>query len=163
MSRLAPTDGESTTPAGKLGEAELRNVIGYQMAQASITTLAIFEQQVGERLQLRPVEFTILALVNENPGVTGGRLARALAVTAPNITNWLEKLEKRGLIRREASEADRRAALVYATAKGSRTARQAVDLLAVGELEALDGLSSGERMLLVELLHKVAASRPTAR
>lgn len=43
----------------------------------------------------------MLVLAHENPGSTAARLARALAVSAPNITMWLEKLQRRGPMRRE--------------------------------------------------------------
>ena len=133
------------------------------MAQAMTATSAVFEKQVGERLKLRPVEFTILAMVDEHPGMTGSMLSRALAVAAPNLSNLLAKLEERGLIRKEASEVDRRASYVFATVQGALIARQAAMSIAAGELETLASLSSGERMLLVELLEKVAASRPMPR
>ena len=64
-------------------------------------------------------------LVNENPGSTAARLARALAVSAPNITMWLDKLRRRGLMRREASETDRRSQHLYLTDKGRKLAEEA--------------------------------------
>jgi DNA-binding MarR family transcriptional regulator len=148
-----------TTPAGKLDEARLHDVIGYQVAQASIATLGVFHRLVGGPLELRPVEYTILVLIKENPGGTAARLARALAVTAPNITMWLERLEGRGLVRREASATDRRTQHVHVTEKGRRTADEATQRLLDGERQAFAHLSIGERTLLVELLHKVASQR----
>ena len=97
------------TPAGHLEEAKLRAVLGYQVAQASISTLRVFEQLVGRPLELRPVEYTMLTLICENPGVAPAKLAQALSVTAPNVTMWLDKLQQRGLVKREKSETDGRA------------------------------------------------------
>jgi DNA-binding MarR family transcriptional regulator len=148
-----------TTPAGNLDEARLHDVIGYQVAQASIATLGVFHRLVGGPLELRPVEFTILVLIKENPGGTAARLARALAVTAPNITMWLEKLERRGLVRREASATDRRTQHLNVTDKGRSIAEDATQRLLDGERQAFAHLSLGERTLLVELLHKVAGAR----
>jgi DNA-binding MarR family transcriptional regulator len=153
----APADA---TPAGRLHEARLHQVLGYQLAQASIATTSVFKNQVGDAYDLRPVEYTILGLINENPGGSPARLAKALAVSAPNITVWIDRLAKRGLVERQPSEVDRRAQLLRTTAEGARIANEATQRLLDGEGEAFAGLSAGERLMLVELLHKLACARP---
>lgn len=148
------------TPAGHLIEARLHHVLGYQLAQAAISTASVFMQLVGEPFGLRPVEFTVLSLINENPGSSLARLAQALAVTAPNITMWIDRLEERGLVQRERSETDRRAQHLDVTPKGRQLVAKATQQLHDGERDLLAHLSEGERLILIELLHKVACSRP---
>lgn len=148
------------TPAGHLSEAGLQGILGYQIAQARLSTAEVFRQRVGVPFELRAVEFTILALVDRNPGVSARQLARALAVTPPNLTTWLERLESRGLVARERSAADRRTQHVRTTAEGARVARAAALSVIEGERAAYAHLSAAERALLLELLHKVAARRP---
>ena len=148
------------TPAGHLSEAGLLGILGYQIAQAQLSTLDVFQQRIGKPHDLRPVEFTILALVHHNPGVSARQLARALAVTPPNLTTWLERLERRGLIVRERSDTDRRTQRVSTTPKGAKTARAAAESVIEGERATYDRLSAGERAVLLELLHKVASRRP---
>lgn len=149
-----------STPVGGLDEARLHDVLGYQMAQATIVTGAVFKKQVGEPYGLRPVEYTLLMLVAENPGGSLVRLARALAVTAPNITTWIDRLEARGLVQRTQSDTDRRVQVLHATAQGAEVARQATQRIVDAEREALVGhLSAAERAILLELLHKVACAR----
>lgn len=147
------------TPAGRLAVERLHDVIGYQIAQASIVTLSVFQRAAGDALELRPVEYTMLVLVHENPGSTAARLARALAVSAPNITMWLDKLQRRGLMRREASETDRRSQHLYLTEKGRKVAEEATHRVIEAEHHAFAHLSSGERAILVELLRKLALKR----
>ena len=159
MTTAKPTPPHELTPFGKLEEAGLHHILGYQLAQATITTTRVFAEKIGVVFELRPVEFTILTLVEENPGVSAKQLADALAVTPPNITMWIDKLEGRGLVERERSVTDRRAQHIRATAKGSSLARKAVRLVIEGEQAALATLSSAERAMLVELLHKVARCR----
>lgn len=152
---------DDLTPYGKLAEAGMHQIIGYQLAQATIATTQVFASQVGAAFELRPVEFTILTLVDENPGVSAKQLAQALAVTPPNITMWIDKLEQRGLVERERSTTDRRAQHITATARGATLARKAVRLLTEGEKATLLALSPAERAMLIELLHKVARCRGT--
>jgi DNA-binding MarR family transcriptional regulator len=150
-----------TTPAGRLVEAVLQQIVGYQIAQAAITTDAVFQQQVGQALGLRRVEYTILMLIRENPACTSGRLVRALNVTAPNITMWIDKLEERGLVKRAQSATDRRANHLELTAPGEALAKEATRRLVESEMQTLStALSSAERAMLLELLHKVALCRP---
>jgi DNA-binding MarR family transcriptional regulator len=82
------------TPAGRLEEARLQAVLGYQLAQASIVTDAIFRKEAGDPLALREVEYTVLTLIAENPGGSPARLARALAVTPPHITALVDRLSR---------------------------------------------------------------------
>jgi DNA-binding MarR family transcriptional regulator len=150
-----------TTPAGHLVEAGMQQIAGYQLAQAGITTDAVFRQAVGQPLGLRRVEYTILMLIRENPACTSGRLVRALDVTAPNITMWVDKLEQRGLVRRAQSTADRRANHLELTDEGEALARDATQRVLQAEAQVLSAvLSPGERAILLELLHKVALCRP---
>lgn len=154
-----PTAPHERTPQGRLDEVGMHAILGYQLAQANIVTTRVFVEKIGKVFELRPVEFTILALVDGNPGVSARQLADALAVTPPNITMWIDKLEKRGYVERERSSTDRRAQHIRATTKGAALARKAVQLAIEGEQGALTALSPAERAMLVELLHKVALCR----
>lgn len=151
--------GDDQTPFGRLDEGPMHGVLGYQLAQASIATSGVFASLVGEGFELRQVEFTLLSLIDGNPGLTASQLATALAVTPPNIAMWLDRLEGRGLVERERSATDRRSQHVRATAAGSDLAQRSVALLLEGESAALTVLSTAERLLLIELLHKVARCR----
>jgi len=150
---------EERTPLARLSEGGAHAIVGYQLAQAAIVTKQVFDERVGHRGGLRRVEFTILALVQGNPDVTARQLARALAVTPPNIAIWLDKLESRGLVARERSASDARMQHVRLTPRGKALVERSVQTLLEGESEALAVLSAAERAMLVELLHKVALSR----
>ena len=152
-------DSRELTPAGRLDEVGMHPILGYQLAQASIVTTKVFAEKIGGVFELRPVEFTILALIDGNPGVSARQLADALAVTPPNITMWIDKLERRGFVERERSSIDRRAQHIRATAQGAALARKAMAMAIDGEQAALAALSPAERAMLVELLHKVARCR----
>jgi DNA-binding MarR family transcriptional regulator len=147
------------TPEGGLGEGGIHGLLGYQLAQAAILTTTAFDSVVGKPLRLRPVEFTILQLVHENAPVTASKLAKALGVTAPGVTIWLDRLEQRGLVKRERNETDRRTQNVCVTRKGAQHVTDAIERLLQADREMLKHLSEGERHMLLELLHKVARLR----
>jgi DNA-binding MarR family transcriptional regulator len=143
-----------------LGEGGIRDLLGYQLARAAIVTTAIFQEVVGNPLDLRPVEFTILHLVNENPAATATRIARTLSITTPGVTTWLDRLESRGLLARERSETDRRSQVLRVTEKGHALVRTALDRLIEAEGRALQHMGPAQRERLIELLD--AASRTRA-
>jgi DNA-binding MarR family transcriptional regulator len=150
------------TPAGRLDEAGLHQVLGYQLAQASIVTDALYVTHIGSVFGLKPVEYTVLKLIHENPGGSLVQLARALAVTAPHITMMVERLESRGWIARSQSPDDRRSQVLRTTVKGARLVRDATSRIIEAEGQAVP-LTPAERAMLVELLHKVACARAVGK
>jgi DNA-binding MarR family transcriptional regulator len=149
---------EDLTPAGRLEEARLKKVLGYQLAQAAIVTDTIFRAEVGAPMQLTPVDYSVLTLIAENPGGSPARLARALAVTPPHISAIVDRLEARGLVARQASKQDRRAQQLTVTRAGADMVRRATERILAAE-EATLPLSHAEQAILAELLHKVACAR----
>jgi DNA-binding MarR family transcriptional regulator len=159
MPRQSPPIAEDQTPHARLSEGATHAILGYQLAQASVTTTRVFEQHVGRPFGLRPVEYTILALVHDNRDATARQLAKALSMTPPNIALWLEKMESRGLVTRKRSARDARLQHIRTTASGAALAVKATRRLLDAEREALVALSAAEQAMLVELLHKIALAR----
>ena len=134
----------------------LRNLLGYHLAQASVTTFALFDTHVGKPYGLRKVEYSLLTLVLANGPLSPKRLAQALALSAPNLTLLLDRLQARGLLLRQRSLVDRRSQNVLLTDEGHRIA-QATAAAALPMEQALsERLSPAEHAMLVELLRKVA-------
>src|SRR6476659_2387976 len=89
-----------------------------------------------------------------------GRLACALGCDASNVTGIVDRLEKRGLIERRASERDRRVKVLVVTAEGARVRRRL--LLRLGEPpQSIAALSPADRRRLARLL-RLALSRAAA-
>jgi DNA-binding MarR family transcriptional regulator len=142
-----------------IDQACLAHLLGYQLSLADIPAKRVFFRAIGEPLALRPVEFTILILAAFNPGATQKQLAQALALSAPNMTILLDRLAERGLLERVRSATDRRVQNIHLTPAGRKLARRAHETSLTMEQELLRHLSDGERVLLLELLHKVSRHR----
>lgn len=147
---------DECTPRGGLGEGAIHRLLGYRLAQAAVVTTHAFEREVGEPLALRPVEFTILQLVHENPLAGPSHLSKALDISRPGVKQWLDRLEARKLLRREPHETDGRAHKLELTSEGVRVLGAAVERLLKADEELLCRLSTGEQHMLIELLKKVA-------
>lgn len=146
-------------PEREITLGTLSEVLGYHIAQAAVTTVDMFERHVGERFNLRKVEFSILMLLLANGPLSPKRLGQVLALSAPNLTLLLDRLQARELLRRERNLADRRSQNIVLTDAGLLLSREAAQ--AAGPMEReLDGrLSAAERAMLFELLRKVAGGR----
>jgi DNA-binding MarR family transcriptional regulator len=115
----------------------------------------VFTRNLGP-LQLKPIEFSILVLVASNQQVTQKQLGQALDVSPPNLAIMLDRMAGSGWVERVRSRADRRSQMVVLTRAGKKLAQQAERIASTMEDDALRVLSQAERMLLLELLWKVA-------
>ena len=151
---LAST-ADSGAANGELSLGTLADVLGFHLARASAVTIALFERHVGVPLQLRKVEYSLLLLLQANGPLSPKRLLQALALSAPNLSLLIDRLEQRGLVRRERSETDRRSQNIVLTDEGQALARRGAEAAPTMERELLDRLTHAERLMLIELLRKI--------
>lgn len=107
---------------------------------------------------LEPGEFDVLATLRRSGPpytLTPGGLASSSMVTAAAVTNRLNRLERKGLVRRETDPDNRRTVLVTLTDEG----RTLVDRVVAGHLDneqrLLAPLSEKERAQLARLLARL--------
>jgi DNA-binding MarR family transcriptional regulator len=149
---------EPALPGG-LDHGRMRQILGYNLAQAAIPSLKIFSKHIGEPFKLRRLDFTILMLIAANPHVTQRQMSLALDVAAPRLTLVCDKLVERDLITRTRSEDDRRKQTIALTRKGAALVRKAERIADGMERELLGHLTEAERSTLFALLEKVAVHR----
>jgi len=156
-STAVPASAPPVRAAGEpLSLGVLSDVLGYHVAQAAVTTYGTFESHIGQPHGLRKVEYSLLMLLLANGPLTPKRLGQALALSAPNLTLLLDRLQGRGLIRRERSATDGRSQNIVLTDDGRRLADATAAAAGPMERELDDRLSRAERLMLIELLRKVA-------
>ncbi|WP_030689967.1 MarR family winged helix-turn-helix transcriptional regulator [Streptomyces globisporus] len=86
-------------------------------------------------------------------------LAETMACDASNMTGIIDRLEQRGLVRREADASDRRVKNVILTTDGERVT-DAIRAKMRATREGLDRLDDQDRDSLYTLLERVFVSRP---
>ncbi|MFD2320439.1 MULTISPECIES: MarR family winged helix-turn-helix transcriptional regulator [Delftia] len=106
-------------------------------------------------LDLKPSEFAALSLVAANPGASQRQIAEAVMISQPNMAALMDRLQTRGLLRREADPADKRLSLLYLTAEGDRLHQEAAVRVEILEQKASSMLSPEEKQQLLGLLHKM--------
>ncbi len=118
-------------------------------------------EPVFTRHDLDTGEFDVLATLRRS-GVPycqrPTELYQSLMITSGGLTDRLNRLEKKGFIKRIVSETDRRSALVQLTATGLKTINAAfVEDMAI-EAELLSVLDDGERRQLATLLARLLSN-----
>lgn len=146
---LTNTSDENLRTEATLG------MIGYRLRRAQ---LSVFQQFLSffETLNLRPAEYSVLVLMEENPGRKQSEIAAALSIKRANFVALVDGLEKRGLISREVVANDRRANALYLTEQGTRFLADARDVHAKLEDDLVAKLGGTEqRDTLLSLLKKI--------
>jgi DNA-binding MarR family transcriptional regulator len=117
------------------------------LQRATHATLQVLSAELAD-LDLTPSEINALASLADGQSRTVSALGAATGIRPTTLTSVLDRLERRGHIRRGAQPGDRRAVLVQLTGSGretSRTIRRAIASLesrALADLPptALEGL-----------------------
>ncbi len=91
----------------------------YLVARASHVILHDFHALL-KPVRMRVSEWRVLATLSAGGGYTVGALARATLFKQPTLSKLLDRLERRGLVRRVAGGMDLRQSLVELTARGRK-------------------------------------------
>jgi DNA-binding MarR family transcriptional regulator len=103
-------------------------------------------------------EFDVLAALRRAGApyaLSPGRLGAQTLVTSGTMTNRIDRLESRGLVRREADPADRRGVRVVLTDVGRRHVDAALQDLVGREHSLLSALDVQDQRILAELLRSL--------
>ena len=105
----------------------------------------------GAESDLSPIQCHVLHLIEPGRPLPMSRLAETLSCDASNVTGLVDRLESRGLVRRQPSPQDRRVKVLQLTASGSRLRAQLLKRMA-GQSHPLSRLSADQQRTLVKIL-----------
>src|SRR5579872_3395931 len=114
--RLRKENAESAEAAA-LQMGELSELLGYSLKRAQLRVFEDFMRCVAP-LQLTPAQFSVLLLLDRNPGRNQTEIAATLGILRPNFVAMLDGLESRDLCTRVRSANDRRSHMLALTDKG---------------------------------------------
>jgi len=148
-------DGAAENAGLQLGE--LADLLGYSLKRAQLKVFEDFLRCVAP-LQLTPAQFSVLLLLDRNPGRNQTEIANTLGILRPNFVSMLDALESRGLCTRMRSTNDRRSHILVLTDKGRAVLARAKKLVASKHEARLNELlGPANRVALLEMLSKIAA------
>ncbi len=141
--------------ADALQTDETTNIIGYRLRRAQLAVFQKFNSEF-EALGLRPAEYSVLVLIDNNPGRKQTEIAEVLGIKRANFVTLINRLEERGLTERRVAAGNRRANALHLTPAGVRFLRQARARQAEFEADCVDKLGGPEaRDMLISLLDRL--------
>ena len=162
VSRAAADAAKASRNARKEVEAapielgELTGFAGYALKREQLKIFEDFLHCVAP-LQLTPAQFSVLLLLDRNPGRNQTEIASTLGILRPNFVAMLDGLESRDLCARMRSTHDRRSHILVLTDKGRAVLTRAKKLVATKHEARLNELlGASNRAALVAMLSKIA-------
>lgn len=132
----------------------LDSLVGYALRGAQVLVFQEFSRCVGED-DIRPAQFSALALAALTPGLSQAELAGRLNIEPSRMVGVLDRLESRGLAVRRVSKHDRRSHGVYCTPKGRAFIAELSQKVRESDQRATARLTPEERNQLIMLLSKM--------
>jgi DNA-binding MarR family transcriptional regulator len=132
----------------------LLRLVGYNCRRSYLHIFLVYQKRM-EMFALKPVEFSILALIHTNKNPSQNRLARALGIKPSNMATMLHRLGARSLVIRKKDQPDKRFHALELSAKGRRVFTESERVVDRLEIEATSQLSKPERIELLRLLQKI--------
>jgi DNA-binding MarR family transcriptional regulator len=113
-------------------------------------------QKSHGKLKLAPSDVQALLFVAGNPGAMSGTLAQSLGVVPTTATSIVDRLVRRGLVRRERPETNRRAVALTLTPAGRDAAARLAEEERAASRAMLDALAPEEHEAIVSAMERVA-------
>ena len=144
----------TVTAVDQVNTSFLETLLGYNARRAALTIIEVFLERMT-KFGLRPVDFSVMSVIEHNPGVTSRQLCAALNLLPPNLVGLIQSLEARGLIHRRPHPTDGRAMGLHPTPEGSALMQQAEQAATDLEIECSSRLTADQRKTLLDLLQKI--------
>ncbi len=145
-------DHDNARTATPIDQTFLLSLLGYNCLQAYLKVTPPIKRLLDKH-KLKPVEFTVLALVAENQQINQKRIGETINVSPPNLATLLDRMQDVGLLERQRNPRDKRSHIVALTAQGQALYEKT--RTSVANLEKPASLSQDEHDQLIHLLQKV--------
>src|SRR5215472_5122234 len=84
------------------------------LGQMASTETALFHQMAAAKYGLGITDMKTISILQQEGSMTAGQIAKRLSLTTGAVTNVIDRLERRDLVRREPDAHDRRKVIVMA-------------------------------------------------
>jgi DNA-binding MarR family transcriptional regulator len=144
--------GEELPGADDPDSLHLYRQAGHLFRRAQQIAVALFHEAVGE--EITPIQYAILLMVQEHPGIDQKTLAGLVALDSSTTWQTALRLESKGLLRRELHISGRRYRHLTLTAEGAAILKQVdADIRKVDE-EMFHAFTTEQRDLFLQMLYR---------
>jgi DNA-binding MarR family transcriptional regulator len=138
-------------------ESVLYSKPGYLIRRLQQIAVSIFFEETAA-FDITPIQYATLATVSVYPGIDQLRVANAVGLDRTTIGGVLERLEFKELLNRQHAPYDRRARMLYPTAKGERLLRDIQKATQQVQDRILEPLGTKEQQNFIASLERLVQS-----
>jgi DNA-binding MarR family transcriptional regulator len=144
---------DGTPDLAHMDLSAIHNSVGYHLRRAQVAEFQAFAGIFGA-FEIRPVQYAILAILHDNPGLKQAQIGEALNIKRANQVALIDELEERGLVARRHRADDRRSHALHLTAAGRKLTKKLLALHAKHEAQIAEQLGAKGREQLLSLLRQ---------
>lgn len=115
-----------------------------------------------EKIGLTGSQLQVIRVLSRHDALTANQLSRAVSLSQGTVTTVLDRLEAKGLIRRERSVEDKRRLVLTLTERGRETLSHAPSLLRADFVAGFQRLENWEQTLILSCLQRLAGMMDAA-
>lgn len=131
----------------------LHDMPGHLIRRLHQRSTQVFTEKVrAAGHEVTPVQFATMEALSRHPGIEQAQVAGIIGYDRATIGGVIERLERRGLIRRAVNRRDRRARIVHLTEEGGRMLDALRPVVAALQDDILGDLDAASRRMLVALM-----------
>ena len=133
----------------------LPHYLGYQIRQAQAAVFRDLMTSIAD-LEVTPGEFSLLAMLDVNPGISQVELAAVYKLDKSTLSLAVGRLVKRGLVRRTRSRDDERYYALWLLRPGRLLLQRMRERVEAQERTMDAVLRRGERRHLLDMLQRIS-------
>ncbi|WP_137155418.1 MarR family transcriptional regulator [Rhizobium sp. FKL33] len=137
----------------------------YKLTESATYLTSLLARAFSRSLQERaaalgfsPGQFPVLCALWEEDGLTQRQILDRLAIEQATLANTLQRMERDGLIRRQAHPSDRRATQNFLTDRAREMETEAIDAALAADADLFKGFRRFEKELMLEYMRWALAN-----
>ena len=130
----------------------LDDLPGHLIRRLQQIAVGLFMDETAD-LNVTPVQFALLLAAAQEPGLDQRTLAARIGFDTSTIGAVVDRLERRGMVRRDASPDDRRVRLLSLTADGDALLADAMPAMLKAQRRIVAPLPPADRQRFLAMLH----------
>jgi DNA-binding MarR family transcriptional regulator len=149
--RKKPAGARIDAPDERIALGDLSGNLGYRIRRAQLWVF----KDVSRRLapfDLSPAQFSVLAVVDANPGINQLAIASALDIERAGLGRLVDRLEQQGMVTRTASVVHPRYYVLHLTAAGAKLLDRVRPVIVESEKALAEKLGSNAHQGMLQTL-----------
>src|SRR5262249_42299290 len=135
----------------RIALGDLSANLGYRVRRAQLWVFKDASRRLAP-FDLSPAQFSVLAVIDANPGINQLTIASALDIERAGLGRLVDRLEQQGLVTRTASLAHRRYYVLHLTAAGAKLLDRVRPIIAASEKALAEKLGANTYQNLLRSL-----------